>query len=271
MVINKIIKPNPLLFTLKSYYLQNHTDAIILDMPDGTAIVDESRIPEPKIVVPEGRFEAPRDYQRQTVRMELLGNTQQLELIKQTRAGNCAEYTTLDTVLVAKAAGLAVNPQLDEYLANNPRLNLDTLETDFVLPFLLNSQEHHTEQPTQLADVNNLAGKVTDPYESLTKANSVLLFRDSLSPQLFQFKPEDQISDENGVQRMKLNEIAAIFIGNEGHATSLLKLSDKYLHIDPYFNQNIVKSISEDEATSLLRDAIRQPGSIVTINPLSTK
>lgn len=240
-------------------------------MPDGTAIVDNPIALEQKIVVPEGKFEAPRDYQNVTVNIDLLGTPQNVELIKQVREGNCAEYTTLDTVLLAQSAGLAVNPQVVEYLANNPRLNLDTLESDFVIPFLLNAQEKHAEQPSETTDVDNLDVKLSNPYESLTKRNSMILFREALSPIPTPFKLEDQISDSEDIERMKLNELIAVFIGSSNHATSLLKLGNQYLHVDPYFNQDIAKVLSEADATKLLQDAINQPGSIVTMNPLFTK
>jgi hypothetical protein len=226
----------------------------------------------PKIVIPEGRMAAPGDYRIMPVRLNVAGRPQNIDLIQQTFQGNCAEYTTLNTVLIARAAGFAVNPAVAEYLAHNPRFNLDAVERDLVIPLTLNAQETHMrEVPTTQVDVDNLVIKADSPRESLTKSNSVLLFRESLSPVTMKFNGSDQIRNQADIQRMRSNEVAAIFMGSSDHATSLLKLGEQYIHVDPFFNQNIAKVIPEQDALGILARVISQPGSIATINPLCAK
>jgi hypothetical protein len=254
---------------MQGFSIMLNTGIIKTIMPDGTAILDNP-VTKP-IVIPEGKMAAPGDYRVIPVRVDINGRPRNIDLVKQTRQGNCAEYTVLDTVLIAQAAGYAINPQVAEYLSHNPNFNLDRLESDFVIPFLLNAQEAHTEQPTTSVDVDNLGTKIDNPQESLTKANSVLLFREALSPVEIKFDSTDQIANQSDIQRMRSSYLTAIFMGASNHATSMLKLGDQYLHIDPYFNQNIVKVLSEPDALSLLQRTVAQPGSIVTMNPLCTK
>lgn len=238
-------------------------------MPDGTTFVDNPVVQKP-IVIPEGKFEAPGDYRISTVLLNLAGRPRNVDLIKQTFAGNCAEYTVLNAVIIAKAAGLSVNPEIAEYLSLNPRLNLNSLEKDLIIPLLLTTQERHPEQPATVEDVNNLDTKFSNPYESLTKQNSVLLFRETLSPITSKIETTDKLSNSGDIKRATIDFLSAFFIGTSDHATCILKLGEQYLHVDPYFNQNVVKTVTSNEAFSILDRAIAQPGSIVTRNNLFT-
>lgn len=234
-------------------------------------MAEVSTIVNNPIVIPEGKFRAPGDYRITSVALNLNGTPRNIDLIKQTFSGNCAEYTTLNTVLIAQAAGLVVNPDITTYLAKNPSLNLNTLENDFVIPFLLNAQEKHPELPSTADDVMNLVTKSSNSYESLTNQNSVLLFRDALSSIDTKFERGEQIKTQADIENMQLNYLSAIFMGSNDHATSMLKLGDQYVHIDPYFNQNVAKILSEQDALALLRRTMIQSGSIIITNPLSVK
>lgn len=239
-------------------------------MSESTAEVSEKT---PPIKVPEGKFSAPNDYEIRTVNLELRGRQQNLELVKQTFSGNCAEYTALNTAILLSTAGIAINPAIEMYLNSNPTLDLTSVETELTIPLILNGQEEYLSIRTDVNDVDNLVDKHRNPYEPLTNANSALLFRMAVSPQKQDFKNEEFIQGDPAplLEKLSSEEISAIFVGSVNHARSWVKLSDKYYHIDPYFNENIISEVTKEKMEADVAKLMKEPNSFATVNSLSTK
>ncbi|MBI4157636.1 hypothetical protein HY502_02205 [Candidatus Woesebacteria bacterium] len=225
-----------------------------------------------KIIVPPGEFRAPGDYRIIEGRYSLNGQNRSLELIQQTSSGNCAEYTTFNAVKVLEKEGFAVNPDIARYI-NTGNLSLDSVESDLVIPTLLDGQEAYKGIETTLEDVDNLVEKASNPYEPLTNTNSALLFRMATSPETSDFKQGDLVIEySGGVERTILsNEILAIFVGHQDHATCYLKFGEDFLYIDPYFNKGVVVLQTKDQALGRLSDALDQPGTFITLNQIRVK
>jgi len=226
-----------------------------------------------QISIPEGKFEAPGDYEILNKTLEINGRLQNVELIKQTFQGNCAEYTSLNTAIILRKAGFAVNQSVEEYLNNNRQLNLSEVEGDLTIPLLLNSQEDYKTLKSSVSDVDNLERKANNPYEPLTNTNSALLFRTVTSPLHQEFESGDILrgNPDNALEKASSRETYAVFIGSGNHATSWLKIGKDCYNIDPYFNNNVVKKASEKDMKNSIKRSLNQPGSFATINDLYTK
>lgn len=228
--------------------------------------MEGSCVVENPIVVPKGEFSAPGDYKIIRVGKE----SENFYLVKQLYSGNCAEYTMINTILMAKGlegAGLKFNDKVENYLKNNPSFNLDIVEKDLVIPMLCDSLDKHKEMKPGEEHTENLSLKLNNPYESLTALNSILLFRDALSPRDTKIKSTDKIDGTN-INDAFTEDFCAFFIGDNNHATSILKLKDDYYHIDPYFNEEVARVINIDKAKEIIKKASSSPDSIVIKNKL---
>lgn len=233
-------------------------------------------IPKP-IVVPEGKMAAPGDFRIENIRIRLTNRTESIPLIRQTKPGNCAEYTALNTAIVLEKFGIEVNDSVLQYMRGQPDYNLPTVENDLTIPLVLRAQENmktlsvNGEQiqfPSNRHDVDNLTSKYEDPYEPLTNTNSALLFREIVSPKDTIIEPTDFVtswSDSVG-RKLTEREVQAIFIGSGDHATSIVKLGERYLYIDPYNNPDIVQELNLEQARFRLAQSLARPNAFATFN-----
>jgi len=232
-------------------------------------------LPSP-IVVPEGKFAAPGDFQIQNVLMMLYNRSEYVPLIRQIFPGNCAEYTTLDSAIILSKFGVEVNGAVLVYMDGQPNYNIPTVENDLTIPLVLQAQEEMKTKsfngnsvpfPVEKSDVENVEEKTKNPYEPLSNTNSALFFRKIVSPKDTDFQPDDFVTSWSDAVGLKLveREVQAIFIGSGDHATSILKFGDRYIYINP-FSQEIVREQNLQQAQLILIQSLSRPRAFVTFN-----
>lgn len=222
-----------------------------------------------KISIPEGKFQAPGDFEIRQVDVDLGGRNQRMELIKQRFSGNCAEYTTLNTAIVLSKIGVAINQEVNNYLRNHRSLDMSTVENDLVIPMVLDAQENIQGIRSSDADVDNLFTKYDNPYYPLSSTNSVLFFRSAINISPVNFQPEEfsQRYTQEVDDRISDQEIRTIFIGSRSHATSYIKMGTDFYYIDPISN-NIIEKRNINQVKNHLRHELEIRDSFITFNSL---
>lgn len=227
-----------------------------------------------QIIVPGGGLEAPGDHQVVQRRVDFFGDgIREYYLIKQLASGNCAEYTALNVAIILRELGFAINPAVQEYLGIQIDYGLNSLERDLVLPLLLEGIDCSKSLKFQASDTDNLQIKYQNPYEPLSIANSLLLFRMITLPKFIDFKPDEFLhtsqDPQNFINNLKCHEITSVFVGSQAHATAYLKFGDRVYYVDPFTDQ-IVNKRSIDEMYAHINRLREQSGSVVSLNELRT-
>ena len=224
-----------------------------------------------EIHIPEGKFAASLDSRIYYTNIDSLT----IPTIEQIYPGNCAEYSALNTSLIALYMGYSIGDELTIFLDKHTLTQAkDTLETGFVLPVL--QTLHELPNPCGFSisqpDRQNLMEKQQNIYSALEGTNAALLFWAMLNG-IDKDCPINNLQtnySEELNSRLRSTQNLAVLVGNTsiGHATAIFKSSKHYFSIDPLRTNNVIKSENEENVLNDIENLLNQREGYILISDL---
>ena len=216
---------------------------------------------QPQLIIPEGKMAAPSDHR--IVRQRLIlpsGDVSTLDLIKQTREGNCSEYTTINSMLLLKAAGFEV-------------ARIGTIDINIVEPKLIrliaDGLEITKGTTIREEDYECLIEKIDNPYITLTGNDTAILFRMMVAPRKeLDFTGDIFLNSNKCFKKILLEQNTAVLIGSNVHATSIIKINESFYDIDPYFSPEPIKKFNQSELMEKISRKLDILGSFAVVNQI---
>jgi hypothetical protein len=239
---------------------------------------------ENPVLIPDGKFLGIDDSDIiKPISITRDGKNIEVPLIYQKYAGNCAEYSALNSAIFAlalDAANLPIGAELQFALekARSLRAFTNTFEVNFVIPILsyfngLSMNQRFGIRQNDATEIN-LEAKRKNIYSSLEGENAILLFwtmfKGVNGPKLGENYVDYRNSD-SALKRISTISNAVILCGDRmnGHQTNIFKYGNQYFSINS-MDRQIVRNIDFNTAVRILRQ-ITSTGGYFVINDFAEK